>query len=220
MTAARRIIIDARESRGLLDGRVSLLLRPVKEYVAPQMPAEINRAIPRDLTVRRDNTRFAYRSTCPFGVPGDVLWGAEAWHTSPHFSCLYRADYEADTRLNKVSAHGGWRRASTMPRWASRHALTLASVRVVRVANLSEEEIVQMGTNVPRCPKCAYTRWDAQSLMDHRICGTEMPLSGVPAMQAQWTARYGRRYPWDTAWAWVLGVAQVAGDMARGEGGA
>lgn len=42
--------------------------------------------------------------------------------------------------------------------------------------------------------------------MDHRICGTEMPLSGVPAMQAEWIARYGRRYPWESSFAWFLKV--------------
>lgn len=83
--------------------------------------------------------------SCPYGAVGTHLWVREAWHSSPHFDCLYRADYEDRVVLPKVVAHGGWKPSIFMPRKLSRITLEITGVKVERLGELNESDARQEG---------------------------------------------------------------------------
>lgn len=102
---------------------------------------------------------------CPYGEVGDRIWVRETYQgplfdyehmesyledsskfEKPEF-CVYRADgnpapefYDADDNL-----HCGWRPSIHMPRWASRLTLEITSVRVERLASVSDEDAGKEG---------------------------------------------------------------------------
>lgn len=89
---------------------------------------------------------------CPFGTASDLLWCAETWalETLPPDGerVVWQSDrgaawHELPSFLGKPfyldSDHepaSPWKRAATMPRWASRFTLRLAAVRVERVGDV------------------------------------------------------------------------------------
>ena len=102
---------------------------------------------------------------CPYGVPGDRLWVKETW--APH------AD-EEETFRNVEAAHRGvggisepghvrpalfyradggdpyvarWRPSIHMPRWASRLTLEVTEVRVQRLQEISDLDVLAEGVD-------------------------------------------------------------------------
>jgi len=260
-----RIFLSPAESRGLLAGRVALLLRPVRPEPDESFAIDYNP----DGSVKARRSygwswvnphrtgdgcvpvgSAAMLARCPFGVPGDALWGAEAFALSIADPDRMEPDrqnpddwdapvYRADTPHGEWTGDGGkripppWEPSSRMPRWASRHALTLASVRVVRVRDVSEEDARACGALFTDYGKtCFHDHGDGRGngIRDARECSATVGhqqrngWSCVPTTSADdclgsarlavgnaWTARYGRRYPWETAFAWALGVAAARG---------
>lgn len=105
---------------------------------------------------------------CPYGQPGERLWGKENYRTYKGFdhesmltmqerlSCndyemriLAPIHYEADggrRNWNATDASPGRLRPSIhMPRWASRMTLEVLNVRVERLQDISEEDAVAEG---------------------------------------------------------------------------
>ena len=91
------------------------------------------------------HTRTGECLASPYGQPGDRLWVREAFHTSPHFTCLYRADYDDDARPAKVVASGGWKPSIHMPRRLSRIDLEITGIRVERLQDISREDAIAEG---------------------------------------------------------------------------
>lgn len=105
---------------------------------------------------------------CPYGVPGDRLWVREG-HAFLDFVDGYeepgdapfvrdvRDDedqirsvmYRADTPDFEWEEENGWRPSIHMPRWASRITLEVLSVRVQRVQEISEEDVIAEGVRIP-----------------------------------------------------------------------
>lgn len=105
---------------------------------------------------------------CPYGQPGDVLWVKEAWRLFDPYSIDYRASPTLDGSTFKglrylVGKPAGideliardetngrdpmrWRAAMYMPRWACRLRLEVVSVRVERVQDLDNTDILCEGT--------------------------------------------------------------------------
>ena len=113
---------------------------------------------------------------CPYGKPGDRLWVKETWRpvereTDSVDGILYRADdafipiensFEAAERWVDAYDNGkygtAWRSPLYMKRWMSRVVLEIASVRVERVQEISEDDARAEG-----CPAHAHfaTLWDS-----------------------------------------------------------
>ena len=153
---ARVVYLSAPESRGLLAGRVSLLLRPVTEHGRMKVPSEWEmRMFHDEFHIARTSAPMGVRVYCPFGVPGDALWGAEACCADRLPTGEKCINYRAGGRVECEDSHlwhtvlagmrTGWMPSNRMPREASRHALTLASVRVVRVRELSPSDCCDAG---------------------------------------------------------------------------
>jgi hypothetical protein len=99
---------------------------------------------------------------CPYGAPGDRLLVREAWRTDPQFDYLPPRDldpsvapvqYEAGPHADVLG--GKLRPSMFMPRWACRLVLTLESVRVERLNDISEADALAEGVTPMWEPGCS-----------------------------------------------------------------
>jgi hypothetical protein len=101
-------------------------------------------------------THEEFLALCPYGRPGDRLWGRETWGMHRHFDFtdwytgkvgparevdMLRACNELVYRADGEIAGAFWRPSILMPRWASRITLEITDVRVQRVQDISDEDI-------------------------------------------------------------------------------
>jgi hypothetical protein len=157
------VILRAEEVRAALDGRLTMLWRPLKR----QPPSTTNNGTPYtgfqrttlpcaegfDLTANMDNPK--YIDPCPFGDVGTLLWGRETWGwygrnrgKGPEGGLHYRADLasrtftelpDPDARWQdflqawKTNRVNKWRPSSNMPYWASRPKLRNLEVTDIAV---------------------------------------------------------------------------------------
>lgn len=158
-TKARPIIFSAPMVRALIDGRKTQTRRIVKPkplwVYADQVPVKTKDADPRGAI------------SCPFGVPGDKLYVREKFgyaNAGKHRVIVYAADEsawhivadeggEGDERSrgkrvdrSKIDPVHRWYPSIHMPRWASRITLTITNVRVERVQDISDADVVAEGT--------------------------------------------------------------------------
>lgn len=114
-------------------------------------------------------TALALACECPYGKPGDRLWGRETlqWgarnNPEPRYNHLWR--YAADNKAVMVSkehetemrvwAHhkeGDVCVSIHMPRWASRLTLEITKVRVERVQQITPDDCIAEGIEYPVAP--------------------------------------------------------------------
>lgn len=87
---------------------------------------------------------------CPHGKPGEVRWCKEIWQPFYKGGAIYLAD-AGTHRLNATSEEQArkfwpkWRSARTMPQWAARYRVKIASVAVKRLSQFTAKEILAMG---------------------------------------------------------------------------
>lgn len=141
--------------------------------------------------------------------PGDVLLCRETFSlgtdTTAHGCMIYRCDERTVQILCDMDGQGDavgtgglvvsaiqgpWRSASTMPLWAVRLKPTVVSVSAVRIAEEGQDFFRRH-----RIPE-----YDAGSHCIDGMCGDAAWYMG------QWDRRWGKRYPWGSAWAWTLEV--------------
>ncbi|HKQ24136.1 MAG TPA: hypothetical protein VJT81_06805 [Burkholderiales bacterium] len=88
---------------------------------------------------------------CPYGVPGDQLWVREAWRTLPDADSIAPRNLmnvEAYTHYEADGNHDGMgklRPGMFMPRWASRITLEVTEIRVERIQEISDDDILCEG---------------------------------------------------------------------------
>jgi hypothetical protein len=151
LTKERPILFGAPMVRALLDGTKTQTRRVVKgapndwspigpEWFAPTVVDRHGDEQPGADVYGAGNEDGSEWVRCPYGAPRERLWVKETYHTSPHFDCLYRADYEDGAVLRKVVAHGGWTPSIFMPRRLSRITLEVTRVRVERLHAISEAD--------------------------------------------------------------------------------
>lgn len=171
----RTWIMQPWQVRAALDGRLGQLRVPVK----PQPPFDcLARANGRLYGCKSDGTATGYaiykgspheivdqRNVlptlwCPFGAPGSVVVGKEAWSFEPPRDVDYplRVTYRADKTVSKIDPDSvqwerlrengpgeNWRPASAMPKWASRFRFRVTAVRVERLQEATEADAVACG---------------------------------------------------------------------------
>jgi hypothetical protein len=181
------------EARQALKGRV-LILRPVKPQPNAKpdlMKVSLTKHGPKFLAAIWDDGF----SKCPFGKPGDSVNLRETWHYANDddpFVAFYKADEPNLKRLRKefYSDVFKWQSPACQPveaiRPAFRNAL-VESVQCKRVGEITEEEARATGAICP--PSIAGDRY--------------WPTFKDGFVEA-WSRRYGKKYPFGTAWAWYL----------------
>ncbi|RKH14333.1 hypothetical protein D7V97_03365 [Corallococcus sp. CA053C] len=107
---------------------------------------------PPSFAVTRPMSSDVRELRCPYGQPGDRLWVRETWGLEDGKDdgerVVWQADRAAAWRSNLNDrfylasdyAPTRWRPSIHMPRWASRLTLDVASVRVERLHDITEED--------------------------------------------------------------------------------
>lgn len=156
---------------------------------------------------------------CPYGLPGDRLWVKETFALScrdPEAlerdpkdpadwdDAVYRADAEVLGEWEHYDEDGTWTRISPpwkpsihMPRWASRITLDVTGVRLERLQDISEEDILSEGVDVARV-----SEW------------TGVPWSSMPTLHDAWRVLWDsinrKRAPWaSNPYVWVIEFARA-----------
>lgn len=102
---------------------------------------------------------------CPYGEPGDRLWARETFThvTGNGIRVHWRADGEPIDRDGRVlptdPGRRRWTPAIHMSRRDSRLTLDLTEVRVQRLQDISERDILAEGVDVPLAAKVTGTPW-------------------------------------------------------------
>ena len=153
------IIFNTEMVRAILEGRKTQTRRVIK----PQPDAEYSRLeVGNYHPTKIDRNGEMYPGTmifgaytedgewgwkCPYGQVGDRLWVREAWAADIpgcERGLSYRSDH-ADPLGDGPSYPMRWRPSIHMPRWASRITLEIVKVRVERVQEITEEDVVREG---------------------------------------------------------------------------
>ena len=162
---------------------------------------------------------------CPYGQPGDRLWGRETFYAFGRWETRFSAkkgrdewtfidltrecgkDYRyAATDPSPVPMRGkrnggvvpGWwkRPAIFMPRWASRITLEITGVRVERLQDISEADAIAEG--------CTKNHNGYYLGGPHKVSGLKQMAPAVSAYRALWGSINGPT-SWDAnPWVWVV----------------
>lgn len=205
-------------ARALLDGTKTQTRRIVKPWNPPISIS--NKPMPADVEYLPDFT--CYRSTCPYGQPGDRLYVRETWQHSNFPSgpydadcaVFYRADYMDDPHgpdgeKSPEGRYRFWRPSIHMPRAASRILLEVVSVRVERLQAISYDDAVAEGIE-----RVENNFGNGPAYCDYRMsdpCDTaEWFNSPVDSYRSLWEQINGAD-SWDAnPWVWVVEFKRVA----------
>jgi hypothetical protein len=164
---------------------------------------------------------------CPLGVPGDRLWVRETFYCDDFdyprgkiaemvAKLEYRASHDCRTWEAGCPCHddegrSSWRSSTAMPRWASRLTLTITSVRVERLQEITEEYAQAEGVE-SFCER--YKGFSAdQPLVTGERAG-DAPHRASFAVQ--WDERHGKTDPWaSNPWVWCVAFDVVEAGAGR-----
>jgi hypothetical protein len=194
------LICNDKEVLGLLDGSVTMLVRPIK----PQPEACQCDGFNKEMCM------FEFKDMLvksPFGTIGDVLRVREAWRTTkdqdhlrPNSCCAassiqYRADNGLQYPGEIPQEFGKWRASTTMPSLFSRLYLKVTNVQAMRVKELCVGDLRNVGVQVPPYNPNSYDRptdpWDVHA--------------------DTWNARYAHKgFGWENnPWVFIAGVERI-----------
>lgn len=160
----------------------------------------------RGLDERRNHGSISIR--CPYGDVGDRLW---AWclahpdyHTEQEGEKLGRTiqdgrwcHYAATDDVDDNDGKSPWRSPLFMPRWVSRITLEITEVRVQRLQDISEKDILAESVDVSLAATMTGTPWgDIPDLFT--------------AWRLVWDSINAKRAPWSSnPWAWAISFKRV-----------
>jgi hypothetical protein len=144
----------------------------------------------------------AHSRRCPYGIPGEGLWGRETYMQQPNASPrtpIYHADVPdlAEERAAvRIAKRAGtkvprWTPSIHMPRWAARLVLEVTRIRVQRIHEITEADALAEG--VTKVGK----RWEVEGIV-------ATPISAVDAYRALWEYINGRGSWAANPWVWVV----------------
>lgn len=160
----RCINLKQSEVLGLLDGSITALWRPVKDQ---SMGIIVTSRGFKPLVLANRNNKVA-EIHCPYGQPGDVLIGREAFRqlyaggVTLGGRPAYRADIGRDGNADKVQNSPGmsWRSAAQMPAALSRIRRELVSVECIQAIKAKAPEVVAMfGGALPKDRPVRLEQW-------------------------------------------------------------
>ena len=202
----RPILFSGPMVRAILDGRKTVTRRIVRGVV------ESGGAYSTEAWERGEMPR------CPFGSSGDRLWVRETWmpRAAPcgleSFSngviyaatpnagggyAVHARESHAD-QIARLSKPGfTWRPSIHMPRWASRLTLEVVGVRVERLQEIDEADILAEGVTVDGVAKLTGTPWADMPTLHH-------------AWERLWDSINGDSASWaSNPWVWRVEFRRV-----------
>jgi hypothetical protein len=159
----------------------------------------------------------------PYGLSGDHLYVREAFALSVRDQDeegrdvkdptlwdppIYRATDEGKgewTNAEGETVGPKWRPSIHMPRWASRITLEVTEVRVERLQDISTEDIVAEGVEVPDV--------DFRVVDDPRTLEAERDEWARDAFERLWESINSKRASWaSNPWVWCISFRRVEGN--------
>jgi hypothetical protein len=187
----RPIILKPHEVRGILEGRQTQIRRLIRtpEPNTKVWWEEKYQCWVTDLPHKHgESTGLRY----PFGKVGDRLWGRETWwHQDPN-GVMYDTTkplYYADGKID-FERGDKWCASNRMPRWASRITLEITDVRVERLQDISDADILANGIVEPR----------------------NEPGALKAAFHYFWARNFGKHDYAHNRWVWVIEFKRVDGE--------
>lgn len=212
----RSIVCDDQSVRAILAGHKTQFRRAIKNIPwrkgcnpeFSQASAFVNAGEFRIAGSHEMTTGFR----CPFGMPGDRLWVKEVWAPrtlgrwsvlDKHMEPLHRASNDRP-EWKRI-----WRPGITMPRWASRLLLEVASVRVQRLHQITHRDAIQEGAKrieVARgCdPMFSFEEIEWTEILDHRAFAYKDPRH---AFRDRWANAIGKWEP--NQWVWAVEFRRI-----------
>ena len=186
----RPILFSGAMVRALLDGSKTQTRRVIKDNwwrcLSPDDPDD----------------RVTALSMCPYGVPDDRLYVRETWRIitgiyvpSVEFKdgTTIAPEFDDLSALPKNWQDTKWRPSIHMPRWASRITLEVTDVRVQRVQEITEHDVVAEGLELIELPNSG---------------GCDADYAGFRTL---WDSINDKRgFGWDTnPWVWAVSFRKV-----------
>lgn len=184
----RPIIFSGEMVRAILEGRKTQTRRTIKYLRRERM-----------MPSRIFHEGIKYTAKCPYGQPGDRLWVRETWHGSTNERLAKEPEHPMDTLSYKAEFEGinvnwKWYSPIHMPRWASRIALEITSVRVERLQEISEEDALKEGA----------MHWWNHLIHDKRLRLYNGGHGPVSAYQMLWESINGKGSWKQNPFVWVI----------------
>lgn len=200
------------EVRAMLTRPRVTFWRPLRRQPAPAFLARgVVRVVPQ--WPHQDGVRWFMADgasellPCPYGAPSDHLWVQETFsplnteqplnrYVSPKYRARVKFAYKADGVPLPHDAPWPWMASVRMPRWASRLTLSITSVRVERLHEVTDADAMALGLDGS---------------------GVYVPVQGVsPAdgpraeFAAHWESTEGKRTPrTSNPWVWRVEAERV-----------
>lgn len=133
--------------------------------------------------------------TCPYGKAGTRLWARETFRFGDGMNRSGNPElptYNADW----PDVEGIWRSSTQMPRWASRLTFEIVKVRVERVQDIREEDILAEGITVNRIADWCNVPWSAMPTLHD-------------AWRVYWEHVNGKGAWERNNWAWAIDLKRV-----------
>ncbi len=216
----RPILFSAPMVRAILEGRKTQTRRVVNPRHIPNPQPDLDTAIERSPSLAA--------AFCPYGQPGERLWVRETFDPiygqSPPGRVI-EIDYKADWvphgnrwRIKDELGSRRWTPSIHMPRWVSRILLEITGVRVERLQDISEADVIAEGFKTREGNEAfnfAGTKeFFIPELLDHNPIGRVACGGNVSAKEAYrrlWSSINGRG-SWDAnPWVWVVEFKRLEG---------
>ena len=138
------IIFSGEMVRAVLKGQKT----QTRRVINPQPPQDSLWDEPSHLFII-EGSGFGIMRHCPYGKSGDSLWVRETWRTAEApGGVFYRADAtDYMIEISTLSNGKPWRPSIHMPRWASRITLEMIGLRVERLQDIGEEDVLAEGVS-------------------------------------------------------------------------
>lgn len=211
-TTEKPVNLSAEQVRAALDGRLGLIVLPVKPQ--PIQVGEIAWDVEPNgdwyaTPLGAEGHHKAWR--CPLGAPGTLLWGRETFYCDD-----YRFPNAPHDELRKLMYHRAtdvapcgecytgfscetmvvpWRPSTQMPRWASRITLRVTDVEVRRVHGINSGHVFDAGVE----PFTGCKSNEDQAAWD--------PIFYF--RDEVWNKRHPQ-HPFESSWAWFVSVEDAS----------
>jgi len=147
--------------------------------------------------------------TCPYGDPGDRLYVKEAWRTSGEYNMRKPRElpddapieYIASTPYDEARLTGRYRHARFMMRWMSRITLEIEDVRVERLQEIGDRDVLAEGCVIPEKP-APYRDACGELVLPHERTASDV-------YRALWESINGPSSWALNPWVWVVSFRRI-----------
>lgn len=127
-------------------------------------------------------------------------------HTQSIWNSVHNVIYKADGDYKSSDGASCWTSSVTMPKWASRITLEIVSVKVERLQNIEDHDVIDEGLDDPSWHK-SYGNSDGDFIEPEGVA--------VEAFRELWNQINGKKHPWaSNPWVWVYEFKQVKAGAA------